>query len=460
MIRKISVTGRLNAFQRLMYQWSELHPYNATHIYKLAGPVRVEALREAIRETFLLNHCGVAELDSARGTYTHETDYAPEVELVASGSSPEQTLCEQVTRDLNRPFERPRCRPFRFSAFAAGPESHYLTVTYDHWTSDSIAARLLMRHVLGRYYGLGIPENTRPFQLTPATYRAAFADRWGVAGVIRSTWRALTNWFENRKAVQIPYSATTQMEVVYELHHTAPGTVPRLRAFAKAHGATVHDVILAALARAVSEALPRRAVFRDRPTVIGTIVDTRGDATEDLGETLGAFLGYYLVNCQPGQAPSLADLTHRVAAATRPIKAGRKYLDSLVQMKLISALWPWLSERVRPHFLRKTLPVAAGISNVHLRDSWFERDGAGRILEFHRASPTGPMVPLILTPTTLGEQLNLGVTYRATGFSRAKIDTLIARFLDQIEHPDAVSLPERNVRPAESLRHRASAELV
>ena len=43
-----STSGRLNAFQRLMLQWSELHPYNAAHVYRIARPMAPEALAEAI----------------------------------------------------------------------------------------------------------------------------------------------------------------------------------------------------------------------------------------------------------------------------------------------------------------------------------------------------------------------------------------------------------------------------
>ena len=35
--------GRLNAFQRVMLQWSELHPYNAAHTYRLSGPLCFDA---------------------------------------------------------------------------------------------------------------------------------------------------------------------------------------------------------------------------------------------------------------------------------------------------------------------------------------------------------------------------------------------------------------------------------
>ncbi len=49
--RATSSIGRLNAFQRVMLQWCELHPYNAAHTYQLSRPLNLPALREAVRET-------------------------------------------------------------------------------------------------------------------------------------------------------------------------------------------------------------------------------------------------------------------------------------------------------------------------------------------------------------------------------------------------------------------------
>ena len=158
MIQKLTgLKGQLNAFQRVMLHWSELHPYNAAHTFHLAGPMRADALREAIGETYRFNRLGLVELDE-QGAYHHETDDTPELEVLSGGSSPERRLTEHLTGELNRRFERPRCRPFRFSVVEAGPDRHYVGVTYDHWVADSIATRLVLRHVLGRYLNIADPR--------------------------------------------------------------------------------------------------------------------------------------------------------------------------------------------------------------------------------------------------------------------------------------------------------------
>ena len=64
-------------------------------------------------------------------------------------------------------------------------------------------------------------------------------------------------------------------------------------------------------------------------------------------------------------------------------------------------------------FYRKRLPLAGGISNVNLNATplapWIGRE----LIDYLRVSPTGPIMPLVFTPTTVGEEINVGLTVRA-----------------------------------------------
>jgi hypothetical protein len=418
-----------------MYGWSALHPYNAAHTYQIAGPLHAERLREAIRATYARHRFGVAAV-SADGLFCcHETEDSPEIELLHGGDDPASRLSEHITRELNRPFGRPVCRPFRFAVMDAGLKSHYVTVTYDHWVADSVAARLVLRHVLAHYCCLEIPENRQPLDLYPGTYRDVFAHRLRGVWLATAASRAIRHWNRDRSAWQVAYSSTAQMAVGHELLSTAPGTVPRLREFARRLGATVHDVILAALGLAMAEFMPRRSRRGKRPDLaLGSIVDTRPDACRDLSRTVGTFLAYYLVRCGSDRAVDLAAMTRRIAGATAPIKSHKRYLESMVNMKFINAVWPRLSDAVKPHFMRRALPMTAGVSNVLVREPWMDRH-RDCILGYSRAAPTGPNLPLVLAPTTLDETMNVGVTYRITGFGRAKIDGILETFLQLIQNP-------------------------
>lgn len=429
----LKLCGRLNAFQKVMLHWSELHPYNAAHVYKIAGPLRLEALTEALDEAYRFNGIGAVEIEDDGVRYHHEPDDVPEIPVFQGGEDPEGVLAAQLTRELNRPFDRPRCQPLRYSVIDAGPSAHYVAATYDHWVADSIAARLVLRHVLGPYCGLSVPENRVPLDLYPGTYRDAFSHQLGGSRVAAAAARAVGQWLKSGSCAHVAYTSAGQMAVQCEFRRLGAEKVARLREFARGHGATVHDVILAALGRAMAEFLPRRCRVQNPDLALGTIVDTRADAQADLSNSLGAFLGYYVVRCRPDGATGLGDLTRCVAGATQPIKAGAGYLDSLVGMQVVNAIWPCLCQATKPHFMRKVFPVVAGVSNVFLRDTWINRPGTAKILDFMRVAPTGPSIPLVLTPTTFDGQMNLGVTYRATGFSRVRIDGILDAFLDQID---------------------------
>lgn len=452
----VSSPRRLNVFQRVMRDWGELHPYNAVHTYKLAGPLQVEQLREAIRQTYEHNGLGIAEFDPDGRTYRFGTDSSPTVEVLAGGKSPERQLATQIAAELNRPFERPRCRPFRFSAIDAGPESHYITAAYDHWVADSVTARLVLRHVLGRYCELEIPENEDRLAFYPGTYRDAFAHRLGGLHCAAAVWNAARQCWANRSAAQVPYSSVTHMAVDYRLERTAPGTVDRLLRFARSLGATVHDVILAVQARALAAQLPRRVLQQARGISLGTIVDTRNEVMEqeNMDQTGGMFLSYYAVQVRPGQSDSLADLVRQVAAQTGPIKQRRAYINAIVNMQVLTQLWHRMKKARRPYLMRNAMPLTGGVSNVVVRDDWIATQGQGRILDYLRGSPTGPMLPLVLAPTTFQNQLNVGVTYRVTGFSTAKIDGLVNQFLEEIENPAAVGARQTLPMPA---KKRAAA---
>ena len=433
--RTLLARGQLNAVQQAMLNWSQLHPYNAAHICKITGPARPSDLRAAVRQALLVNRLGRVEFDLRTRSYQHLTDDDPDVAHVPDGAALESAMSEHVSRELNRPFTRPHCRPFRFSLLGSGPEFHYLHVGYDHWVADSVTMRLLLHHVLARYLELPGASELPPLSLPPGPSRALFTRRFLAGDIARAMKQALTGWMTSRRIAQVPYLSSREMSVQYALLRTGPHTVPRLLEFARSLDSSVQDVIQAALARALVAALPRRSRLRTQAAAIAASVDTRAAARMDLSNSLGVFLAYYVVRCH-AHGSSLADVTREIAAQTARIKADRRYLQSQTNMRLVNAVWPWLSPRRQVYFLRSVLPVTAGVSNVRLRGSWLDEAAGEHILEYARAAPTGPTVPLMLTPTTRGETLNVGVTYRSIGFSRARIDSVMNALLEQIEHPN------------------------
>jgi len=293
-----------------------------------------------------------------------------------------------------------------------------------------------LRSVLAPYLSLALPDSDEPLELYPGTYREVFRRRLHGGQLALAALRAIRQWNRNRSAWRVACWSNTQWEIDYRLYHTIPGTVARLREFARANAATVNDVLLAAFGRALAAVMPSRG--RRNGLALGSIVDTRSIADEDLSRALGAFLGYYLVRSDPAATQGLDEVTRQIAARTGPIKERHRYLDSLVNMQFINSLWPWLSTTARRHFMRKSLPMSGGMSNVVVRDAWMNQN-RHLILDYHRGVSTGPSMPIVLSPTTFGDHLNVGVSYRIAGFPRAKVDALMEMFRDQIEHPNKAS---------------------
>jgi hypothetical protein len=435
----LETDGRLNTFQKVMLQWSDLHPYNAVHIYKIAGSLRAGALNEAIASAFQFHGLGVVRLSHDGQSFRHEPGGQPAVEVPVASDDPEVSLNDYCSSALNRPFERPASHPFRFAAISAGPQSHYVILSYDHWIADSYAARLVLRSILSRYLPLAGREKSSPLELYPATYRDVFRGRLRSGELAAAAFRTMRQWNRNRSAWRVACWSNTQWDVGYRQYAVIPGTVARLREFAGANGATVHDVLLAAFGKALAEVMPARG--RRHGLALGSIVDMRNIADHDLGRSMGAYLGYYLVRNDADRRMGLDEATRQMAARTRPIKARHRYMDSVVNMQFINTVWPWLSAVARQHFMRKTLPMSGGISNVVVRDAWMN-ENRNLILDYRRGVSTGPNVPIVLSPTTFGDHLNVGVSYRLAGFSRTKIDALMELFREQIEHPNKASRGE------------------
>ena len=51
-----------------------------------------------------------------------------------------------------------------------------------------------------------------------------------------------------------------------------------------------------------------------------------------------------------------------------------------------------------------------------------------QVLDYIRISPTGPLLPMVFTLTTIRQRLSLSVTYRTTALKQEGVDTVIADF--------------------------------
>lgn len=92
----------------------------------------------------------------------------------------------------------------------------------------------------------------------------------------------------------------------------------------------------------------------------------------------------------------------------------------------------WLGPEKVKQFYRKRLPLAGGVSNVNLNGSWAEPYHPNPLLDYLRVSPSGPMMPLVFTPTTIGSQMNFGVTCRESVVSVDRAMQISQRFRERL----------------------------
>lgn len=455
MLSATEYPNRLNAIQKMMLQWSEIHPYNASHVCLLRGLGDLERLRWAVKETFHKHDLGTVEIAAGGRRYRTEFTGELEVRAVAAEADRSAQLERLVADELNRPFARPRGCPMRFVIMPGQFDSHYLVTTYDHWTADSVSSRLILRQILARYLDRDLPERERELRAYDGTFRQAFSSHMGCQRVISAVSNVVGRVLRPCKVAQPAFGSVHDLATGYGFSTTSPDIVDRMRCCAKSLQVSVHDVILATLAQTMHHHLPRRALRDPRSRIaLATIVDARRDASPDLQGQLGTFLTFHVVNLPGSAGGTLSDTIRQVSVQTSRLKATCGHLNSVVDMKLLGSIWPALTTRRRAAFVRNAFPLTAGVSNVVISENWFGAAGNDQVLDYFRASPTGPAVPLVLTPTTFLDRMNIGVSYRATAFSRDRVDALLDTFLECVEklEPSAMvgRVPQRREPAAQA----------
>ncbi len=136
---------------------------------------------------------------------------------------------------------------------------------------------------------------------------------------------------------------------------------------------------------------------------VGSVVDLRPFCKDDLHETFGLYLGFTNVVCRPEHLLDFDRVLKAVSNQTQLQKRTGVAQASLMWMAAAIGIGTLSTPAELYHFYRKELPLAGGISNVDLTKTWSGKYHPKPLLDYVRASPSGPMTPIVLTTTTLGE---------------------------------------------------------
>jgi hypothetical protein len=380
---------RLTAFQSLMREWSALAPYNFIHAMRLSAPAEIDRWQNAVA-------AAMQALAILPATIPIE--------------QPAMDLETHLEAELHRPFS-PLAAPLRFFVVDAKTGGHWFGVVLDHWLADDFSCRTLLQRIYSIYHADLSDAHSSRLEWTPALPPR------------RGRWREWRSFLRQavllRRACRTPLRDPMDFNVRTFGTALPEGTLEASQKLAKEHGATLHDVFLAATAQAFGAARRWGTGTRRDAVAITSAMDLRRFESDPGRSGFGLLLSQYIVMEQRPHEVSLSELSKRIAAQTRRMKAvpGTDLLAPALSLWRLSH-----SRRAKATLFPRGAPLIAGLSNVNLTGSWIEQSG---LTEYRRIGPTGPIVPMVLMITTLRGQIFMDVTFRTAAFTSVEAERLI-----------------------------------
>ena len=116
--------------------------------------------------------------------------------------------------------------------------------------------------------------------------------------------------------------------------------------------------------------------------------------------------------------PEILDIVRK---QVRDAKKNSSYLHSPSSFETMAALWDLQPDCLNRDLGPRLFPMAAGISNVKLSESFAPLIDDGFVAGYVRATGLGLMLPLMITLTTCGSRFSLAAIYRTALFDRSTV---------------------------------------
>jgi hypothetical protein len=424
------IAGKLNLFQRTMLRWRDLHPYNAAHAVRIAGPLEPARLEHLItRRLAAIGVTGLA-LDPRRGLL-HREGVADTLALkvLADDGDPLAALWRELEAQLNTPFPGAgRISAVRLFAVPAG-DGFYLGLVYDHFIAGGDAIAALMQSVVDEYSRAeALARRARVSRLAPPPYR-----RLLLAHPLSAVWAMLrlpSLIARTRRSIRPPAARDRDPRNALTYLRLGRDDVAGLRRAATEWGVTLNELLLACLLLALAPLAPERArARRRRELAVASIMNIRRDLPAEATDALGPLLASFHVCHAVPAGIGLRQLAQDVHAEAARIKRQRLYLQTVTELGVSGLMWPFLSPGQRERFFPKYHPVWGGISLLNINAVWEQAgDGEAAPAEYVRAISTGPACPLVLAVTAARDILHVGMSFRVDVFSRATVEGVKAGF--------------------------------
>ncbi len=413
-----------------MLRWNDIHPYNAVHIVHVQQKLDRERLRCAITREIRDLGLGSFIIDRVQGTYAFADDTnAIELRFLAAADEVTPVLSQLVEAELNRPFSNRMLSPFRFFVVEE-TEAFYLGLVYFHAVAGAESVAFLMNLILNRYMEREHQSCSLPLDLyfRPSVLKRTVRPSLMV-GQLRLLMRHVANVRRscrpNYRDMENHRNAFFSFVIQEERFH-------QILAKAKQWGVTLNDFFLAGILWSLSPlAWKRLKAQRRRLLSAGSIANIRKDLMVEESRTFGLFLGSFIVSHEVLEDITLEALARDLQRQTSQIKKYKTYLFSLLELKAAEVLIPYLSGG-EARFYAKNFPLWAGITNMNLNAIW-ARENRNEVTDYLRIVSTGPVTPCVFAITTLGQRINVGVSYRTAVYSPVDMQEIVCRFQGIIE---------------------------
>ena len=345
--------------------------------------------------------------------------------------APIERLMRHLSAEIDRPFNSTggTTQPFRpFVVYGHG--QCYVGLVYQHWVADSVSIRLLMREWLLRI-GSRAGAMERPVRLARRGLLHHFgpgAAGWSLPGQVMDT---LAFASAVRTVRRLPQSATDSPQRV--LYRRLPdGMIADLKRFGRACGATIGDLFSAAAVDVAHRLGPTIATTRRPDIAFGSIVDLRARSAAVPDDVFGLFLGFVTSIYPAGVLDPFDRLLHAVVRQHRAARRRKLAEAGQVRMAIGLGVSRFVTDEKMLNFYRRRFPLAGGLSSVNLNGQWQADHHPGPLLQYLRVSPTGPLMPLAFTPTTLGDTLHVCCTVRTHALPGPAADAIVDAFVARL----------------------------
>lgn len=425
-----TMPARLNTFQRTMLHWNDLHPYNAVHVVRIPQALDPEPLTHAINGTLEATGLTNLVLNRSQGIYCYQGGpMRTEIKLVSTGGNAQAALAAEIEDQLNRGFTYDGTfNPFRFFIV---PEAggFFLGVVYFHAVADAESLVHLLKRIVDAY------RETKPAAASGLEIHPQRRDNL----LLRRPWlcmrklAGLPAQIRNlRSSYRVAYRDASDGHIGFTFLSLPSDELRQLITVAKSRNVTVNDLLLALLMKCLCPlATGRKESSKRRKLSVGCIVNTRKDLALDSPRTFGLFLGSFVVTHEVPEDIGVVELAGEIQRQTAAIKQQQLYLGAGLELAIANRLLSFYSTERRKKLYQKHYPLWGGLTNMNLNTLWAQSEGKPAT-DYFRAVSTGPVTPLVLSVTTVGDRMNVGLTCRTTVFSAAAMATMKDNFLQLV----------------------------